>query len=241
MSIWAKLKEDVLDGPLGAVLKAAKEKADEISEAVSERLSARKDATKQIAFTTAVIVLGAKMAKADGVVTTDEIAAFREVFQVEAGAQKGVARVFNIAKRDAHGFEPYARQVSRMFREQPAVLEQLMDALFHIAKADGQYHPGEKAFLEQVGEIFGFDRRTFLRIEAKHTVTPADNPYRVLGVAPYASNEELRLAYLRQVREHHPDTLVAQGMPEEFVEQANVRMAKINAAWDAIAKDRGLE
>jgi DnaJ like chaperone protein len=241
MSIWEKLKDDVLDGPLGAVLKAAKDKADEISEAVSERLSARKDATRQIAFTTAVIVLGAKMAKADGVVTVDEVAAFREVFHVEAGAQKGVARVFNIAKRDAHGFEPYARQVSRLFREQPAVLEQLMDALFHIAKADGQYHPGEKAFLEKVGDIFGFDRRTFRRIEAKHTVAPANDPYRVLGVAPYASNEELRLAYLRQVREHHPDTLVAQGLPEEFVEQANDHMAKINAAWDAIAKDRGLE
>lgn len=241
MSIWTKLKEDVLDGPLGAVLNAAQKKVDEISEAVSERLSARKDATKQIAFTTAVIVLGAKMAKADGVVTRDEVDAFKQVFSVEPGAQRGVARVFNIAKKDAHGFEPYARQVARLFREQPAVLEQLMDALFHIAKADNQYHPGEKAFLEKVAEIFGFDRRTFLRIEAKHTVAPSEDPYRILGVAAYASDEELREAYLKQVREHHPDTLVAQGLPKEFLEQANARMAKINAAWDAVAKDRGLE
>jgi DnaJ like chaperone protein len=241
MSIWSKLKEDVLDGPLGAVLNAAQKKADEISEAISERMSARKDATKQIAFTTAVIVLGAKMAKADGVVTTDEVEAFKQVFQVEAGAQKGVARVFNIAKKDAHGFEPYARQVARLFRAEPAMLEQLMDALFHIAKADNQYHPAEKAFLEKVGEIFGFDRRTFLRIEAKHTVAPADDPYRVLGVAGYAPDEEVREAYLKLVREHHPDTLMAQGLPEEFVAQANARMAKINAAWDAVEKERGLE
>lgn len=240
MSIWSRLKSDVLDGPLGAVLNAAKGKVEEISEAVSERLSARKDATKQIAFTTAVIVLGAKMAKADGVVTEDEIHAFRQVFQVEPGAQKGVARVFNIAKKDAHGFEPYARQVGRLFRKQPAVLEQLLDALFHIAKADGQYHPGEKAFLESVADIFGFDARTFARIEARHVIRPADDPYRVLGVPAYAPDDEVRSAYRKLARENHPDTLVAQGLPEEFVEKAAERMSEINAAWEAVQKERGL-
>ncbi len=242
MSIWGKIVGGTagfaLGGPLGAILGlAAGHAADVAIESFSGRVPGA-DGTKQIAFTTAVIVLGAKMAKADGVVTRDEVDAFKQVFRVPQNEMKGVARLFDIAKKDHRGFETYARQLARMFADNPAILEQVLDALFHIAKADNQYHPGEKAFLAAVAEIFGFDKTEFRRIEAKHTVQPKDDPYAILGLAPGASDDEIRTRYRTLIREHHPDRLVAQGMPKEFVDQATAEMAKINAAYDAIEKER---
>lgn len=243
MSIWGKILGGAaglaLGGPLGALIGVA---AGHAADAIYDRHSGRaSDATKQIAFTTAVIVLGAKMAKADGVVTRDEVDAFKQVFRIPPEDVKAVGRLFDQAKKDARGYEPYARQMARLFRDDPAVLEQLLDALFHIAKADDQYHPAEQAFLEHVAELFGFDKTTFRRIQAKHTIAPANDPYAILGVQPDASDEEVKRAYRKLVREHHPDTLVAQGLPKEFIDQANEELAKINIAYDTIEKERGLK
>lgn len=247
MSIWGKILGATaglaLGGPLGAIIGgAAGHAADMAIEGFSGPHSDASggDATKQIAFTTAVIVLGAKMAKADGVVTRDEVQAFKQVFQVPANEQKGVARLFDIAKRDSRGFETYAKQLARMFADKPAVLEQLLDALFHIAKADNQYHPKEREFLSAISEIFGFDRTTFRRIEARHTVLPHDDPYAILGVDPGADDATVKSTYRTLVREHHPDRLMADGVPKEFVDKATEKLAGINAAYDSIAKERGL-
>lgn len=242
MSIWGKIVGGAagfaLGGPLGVFLGlAAGHAADVAIDSFSGRVPSA-DGTKQIAFTTAVIVLGAKMAKADGVVTRDEVDAFKQVFRVPPNEMKGVARLFDLAKKDHRGFETYARQLAKMFADNPAILEQVLDALFHIAKADNQYHPGERSFLNEVAKIFGFDATEFRRIEAKHTVQPKDDPYAILGLAPEASGDEIKTRYRKLIREHHPDRLVAQGMPKEFVDQATAEMAKINAAYDAIEKER---
>ena len=244
MSIWGKILGGAaglaIGGPIGAIIGVG---AGHVADRTIQTLSGRAPdgrAARQIAFTTAVIVLGAKMAKADGVVTRDEISAFREVFQVPHGDVKQVARLFDIAKQDAAGFEPYARQLRDMFRDEPAILEALLDALFHIAKADGQYHPSEKMWLEDVAALFGFSEADFRRIEAKHTVRPEDDPYRILGLEPDAGDDEVRSVWRAQIREHHPDKLIAEGLPQEFIDAANEHMAKINAAWDTIRKERGL-
>ncbi len=244
MSIWGKILGGAagfaIGGPIGALIGVG---AGHVADRTVQTLSGQAPGgrmARQIAFTTAVVVLGAKMAKADGVVTRDEIAAFREVFQVPSGDVKQVARLFDIAKQDAAGFEPYARQLRDMFRGEPAILEALLDALFHIAKADGQYHPGEKAWLEEVAGLFGFSEADFRRIEAKHTVRPEDDPYTILGIDPDAGDDEARAAWRAQIREHHPDKLIAEGLPQEFIDAANDHIAKINAAWDAIRKERGL-
>jgi len=244
MSIWGKILGGTagfaLGGPLGALIGLA------AGHAVDRHLrqkaaDAEPDiALKNVAFTIAVIVLGAKMAKADGRVTEDEVRAFRQVFRVPEGEIKNVAKVFNQAKRDARGFEPYAEQIARLFRNHPAVLEELLGALFHIAQADGVYHPGEKEFLRQVAAIFGFGQAAFARIEAEHMGAQKGDPYVVLGMSHDATDAELKAAYRKLVKENHPDRLIAEGLPEEFVDLANEKLAAINAAWDRIQKERGL-
>jgi len=244
MSIWGKILGGAagfaLGGPLGALVGVLAGHAVDRYRAEQADDVEPDTATKRVAFTIAVIVLGAKMAKADGVVTKDEIAAFREVFRVPENELKNVGRVFNQARKDARGFEPYAQQVGRMFRSHPQVLEELLNALFHIARADGVYHPREKEYLRRVSEIFGFDEATFARIEAEQMGPQKGDPYIILGVSRDASDEELKSAYRKLVRENHPDTLVAQGMPQEFIDLANEKLAAINGAWDRIEKERGI-
>ena len=180
------------------------------------------------------------MAKADGVVTRDEIAAFREVFHVPKHEIKNVGRVFDQARRDASGFEPYARQVARMFRDNPAVLEELLDALFHVARADGSVGAAELEYLRQVAAILGFDEDDFARIKEENLGTVDADPYRILGLDRSATDAAVKSAYRRLVKENHPDRLTAQGLPDEFVEMANEKLATINGAYDRVCKERGL-
>ena len=228
----------VVGGPLGALVGAA---AGHAVDRLSGAGDVSSDATRQTAFTIAVIALSAKMAKADGQVTPDEVCAFRQILDVPEDELKNVGRVFDVARRDARGFEPYARQVAKMFADRPAVLEELLDALFHIAKADRIMHPREEAFLGEVSKIFGFDEAKFTRIRAGHLGADTSDPYAILGVAHNAGNDEVRAAWRTLIKENHPDTLVADGMPEDFIDVATVKMATINDAWSKIKKQRGLK
>lgn len=190
---------------------------------------------KSVAFTIGMIGLGAKMAKADGVVTDDEIRAFKQVFHIPEGELAAVARVFNLAKQDVAGYETYARQIAKLFEARSAVLEDVLDGLFHIAKADNAFHPGEHGFLARVAEIFGFSEADFARIRARHVDVP-DDPYLILGLPRDASPEDVRNRYRALVREHHPDRHIAAGVPEEMVELATRRLQKINEAYDKIVE-----
>jgi DnaJ like chaperone protein len=192
---------------------------------------------KTMGFTIGLIALGAKMAKADGVVTEDEIAAFKQVFHVPDAELKAVARVFNLAKQDTAGFESYARQIARLFEARHAILEDVLDGLFHIAKADNALHPGEHGFLREVAAIFGFSDAEFAQIRARH-VAVKDDPYLILGLSRDAADDVIRSRYRELVREHHPDRHIAEGLPEEMVALATERLQKINEAYDAIMKER---
>ncbi len=240
MSIWGKVLGGAagfaLGGPLGAFIGAL---AGHAFDKRRERRGAMVDEpTKRVAFTIAIIVLGAKMAKADGIVTRDEIRAFRQVFHIPPEEMGGVSRVFDQARQEAAGFEPYAQQIARMFADRPAVLEKLLGALIHIAKADGVVSSGERDYLKAVAGIFGFDERAFERIRAEQMGPDQADPYEVLGVPREASDRELKAAYRRLIRENHPDSLIAQGMPQEFIDLANEKMATINAAHERIRKER---
>ncbi len=240
MSIWGKILGGAaglaIGGPLGALIGGlAGHAVDRMRETEAPR-----DGAKQIAFTIGVIVLGAKMAKADGVVTRDEVDAFREVFHVPEPELKNVARVFDMAKRDAAGFQPYARQIARLFQDNPQVLEDLLAGLIHIARADNVVHPAELEFLRGVAAIFGFDEAEFGRIRATYIGPDAEDPYTVLGLAHDASDDEVKARYRSLSRENHPDRAVAAGLPEEFIDIANEKMAAINTAYDKVAKQRGI-
>jgi len=202
--------------------------------------------TRRIAFATALIVLGAKLAKVDGVVTRDEIRAFKRVFQIDDGEVGDVARIYNQAKTSAHDFEPYARQISALFGRDPYLLEELLTGLFEVARADGELNPAEVDFLHRVAAIFGFDNAAFELIRARFSATArnlsgSDDAYAVLGLPRSATDDEIKQTYRKLVREHHPDRLVAKGLPPEFVEQANKTLAAINAAYDRVEKERNLK
>jgi DnaJ like chaperone protein len=190
---------------------------------------------KSVAFTIGMIALGAKMAKADGTVSGAEQSAFAQVFQVNESDRVAVQRVFDLAKQDTAGFETYAKQVAGLFESGSHMLENVLDGLFHIAKADGAVHEAELEYLARVADAFGFDQKAFGRIRARHVLI-ADNPYDVLGVSPDTPFAEVKKMHRSLVRELHPDKHIASGMPQELVVIATERLARINEAFDRIKK-----
>ncbi len=197
------------------------------------------DPNSSVPFTIAVVALGAKMAKADGVVTAQEIDAFKEVFNVSADEVANVSRVFNMAKKDVAGYEVYAEQIAKLFAQKPQVLEDVLDSLFHIAKADGIMHEAELNFLRDVAKIFGLGEK-FRCIKARHVQSGDNDPYTVLGVDPCVNDDELKRLYREIVKENHPDRHIAAGLPPEMISVANDRLAAINSAYEAIVKERAL-
>ncbi len=227
MSIWTRISEAI----------SALAKGESLA-AVFEKL--RTPPEKSVAFAIAVIALSAKMAKADGLVTRDEVTAFREVFTIPPGEEANAARVFNLAREDVAGFDDYARRIRRMFDDGHQTLLDLMEGLFHIATADGRYHPKEDQFLHEVGDIFGLSEREFRCLRARHVPDEHPDPYDVLGIAPGAHLDEVRAAWRRLVRDNHPDRLQARGVPEEAVRLAERRLVAINRAWEEISRAHAL-
>ena len=195
---------------------------------------------KQEIFTAGVIALGAKLAKADGIVTEDEIVAFREVFKSAPEDKKYVARVFNLAKQDVAGFELYADQIAEAFKDDRELMQDLIEGLFHIAAADGFIHPREEEFLRAVASRFGFTETEFKYIMVRYVPSDKRSPYDVLEVTPDISDGELKSHYRKLVVDNHPDRLIARGVPQEFIEIATGKLAAINEAYGEIAQERGL-
>jgi DnaJ like chaperone protein len=233
MSVWGKVSGAAaglfVGGPVGAVVGA-----------VVGHFFLDRDSDPGVTFTIAVVALAGKMARADGVVTDEEFEVFRKVFGVPPEEQANVQRIFNLARQDIAGYEHYAGQIARLFMGNPAMLEDVLDGLFEIAKADGVLHPGEAAFLERVADIFGFAPGEFRRIRASHFAPELTDPYVILGLSYVADEDELKQTYRRLVRENHPDSLMARGVPPEFIKLANDKLAAINTAYEKIRAERGL-
>ena len=191
-----------------------------------------------VAFTIAVIALGAKMAKADGRVTRNEVAAFREVFTIPPEEEANAARVFDLARRDVAGFDLYARRIAAMFPPAAPVLADLLEGLFHIALADGICDPREEAFLDEVARIFGLDGDCLRRLKVRFIPDRGRDPYVVLGVPSDAPMPAVRRAWAEAVRDSHPDRMVARGVPAEAIRLAEARLRDVNRAWEEIRRDR---
>ena len=245
VSLWGgfvgSLVGSALGGPLGAILGAV------IGHAVTKKAHQQtSQSSLHLAFITAFTVLGAKMAKSDGRITRDEVAAFKQVFgqlfAVSADDVQFAGKVFNEARSSAAGYEPYAQQIADMVP--PQVLEELLYGLLIIAHADGHVHERETAYLQGVAQIFGFNQAQFERIlnrgrQGGTARSSEPDPYQILGVDKRDSADKIKTTWRKLMRENHPDRLIAKGLPEEMIEQANRKVADINAAYDRICKERG--
>ena len=233
MSVWSRiiaLAAKAFEEP-GDAKPAAKPAA--VPAAAAEDPSCAADAD-DVGFTAAVIGLAAKMARADGQVTQDEIRAAAAVFRPPPGEEENFRRVFALAQQSLHGFESYARQIGRRYRDRPCLLEDVLDGLFHIAQADGNLGAAEDAYLAAVAEAFGFSEGEFRRIRASNLGVSAADPYAVLGLTADASLAEAQSAWRRLVQENHPDRLIGRGAPQAFIDIAREKTATINASFSAI-------
>lgn len=226
MTLWERI---------AAILSAARDSTfGALMDAVEDRQRKRDAAV----FSIALIALSAKMAKADGIATDDEFAAFRDFFDVPPGEESKVRMVYDLAKADVAGFESYARQVAKLFGDEQAVLEDVLDCLFYVAMADEILHPGEEELLNRAKQAFGLSEACYRRVKAAHMGLAADDPYAVLGVDFEISTEDLKKAYRALAKEHHPDAMVARGVPAELASIAEHRMAAINEAYEKVMAER---
>ena len=238
MSVWNDVATVV--GRLGG---GTQEAFASLVEALKTAFAGDRTTRRRVAFSIALIALSAKMAKADGIVTPDEVRAFQEVFTVPEEEFGHVRRLYNLAREDVAGYDQYAQQVRTLFPgdgpEDAEVLGDVLDALFHIAKADGVLHEREMAFLRDVADTFAFDELAWQRLSSRHVDGGRGDPFAVLGGSPDMDLKALRRLYLRGVRENHPDRLLARGVPEEFLRVASDRTAALNEAWSKVQRLHG--
>ncbi|MEO1747933.1 MAG: DnaJ family molecular chaperone [Pseudomonadota bacterium] len=229
MSVFSRMAEILVDGVTNAVAATI--------ERVRTAFEGDPDTRARVAFSIAMIALSAKMAKADGIVTQDEVEAFQEIFDIPEQERSRVSRLYNLAKQDTAGFQAYARQLAELCGRSEtgdSAHGDILDGLFHIAKADGIVHDKELAFLSEIATIFGIREEQFDAITARHVDKGDNDPWRILGLDPNSTMAQARRLYLDLVRRNHPDQMVARGVPPEFVRIADERMAVINAAWEAV-------
>ena len=238
MNVWGKIGGAGLGGLVGGALGA-------IIGAVAGHVVIDREGglfgtpPRDVIFATGLVALCAKMAKADGVVTHDEVKAFRQIINVPDEDLERVVRLFDLAKQSSTGFEAYAEQIAAAFSDDRSLLESLVDGLYHIAKADHAIHEAETRYLKAVAIRFGFSDKEFAVIEARHVTLPGD-PYVALGAERTMNDDVLKALYRRRVAENHPDHLIARGMPPEAIRIATARLASINAAWEEIGRERAL-
>ena len=246
MSIWGRVIGGAtgfaLGGPLGAILGVIAGNAfDKRSKSKSKfNFNKINNNQKQQIFTLSFIILAAKLAKSDGQVTDEEIRAFKEKFKVSKSDLSKVAKIFNEAKKDTYGFKEVSNQIGNLFSNNKLLLEELLNNLFYIAASDGKISISEIDVLRSISRSFQFSEKDFQRIFQSNLNNKESDPYKVLGINRSSSNNEIRKKWLKLNKEHHPDNLIAKGMPKEFIHQSNNELAAINTAYDKIKKIRGI-
>ena len=237
MSIWGSLIGGVVGfsfaGPIGAL----------IGSMVGGRMSSarrsgfhRSFAPPQQVFAIALIILTAKLAKADGQVSKEELVAIKNKLKVPDHEIDQVGKIFNKAKEESAGYEPYARQITQIYGNNPNVLEEVINILFYIAEADGNVSESELRMIEHISQIFGLNTSQFNSIKESRKTSDKLNPYIVLESKPDEDIQTIRKKYLKLSKEHHPDLLISKGVPTEIIEESKKKMRAINLAWDQIQK-----
>ena len=254
MSVWGKIIGGVggflTGGPLGAVVGAALGHAADTNTGRITPGAADLAAllgNRETLFAISVIVLSAKLAKADGAVKRQEIDAFKAMFRIPPENLREVGQMFDRARADSEGWEPFAERLGESFADNRAMLEDVLTALFYIARSDGPITKGELPVLQGIHLRFGLDAAAWDRAKGGGQAgsrveqqQKTDDAYAVLGLTPDATDDQVRQAWRGLMRENHPDGLAARGVPPDYVERATRKVAEINAAWDRIKRQRGL-
>jgi len=221
MSIWSHISK---------LLKALK--IGETLSVIFNRLETTPE--KRIGFTIAAIALSAKMAKADGIVTSQEKLAFKKIFTILPRDEKHVKYVFELAQKDIAGYEIYAKKISKMLKNKPKLLENLIEGLLYISISDKVFHPKEEHFINEVAKIFKISEQKLEILKARYIPVLQHNPYLVLGLNPDSELKDIKKQWQKLVHESHPDNIIAQGLPQEAINLATSRLIAINEAWQKI-------
>ena len=221
MSIWKKIEKTIMSLTSGEPLSNIFQKFATPPE-------------RKIGFTIAVIALSAKMAKADGIVSKEEVNAFSQIFEIPKGQEKHVSNVYNLARQDIAGYEIYAKKIAKMLKNKKILLENIIEGLLFISIADGAYHPKEDKFLNNVASIFCIKRGRLEYLKNMYIDTSANSYYKILNVSPGDNLEQIRKQWKKLVLAHHPDMVLARGLPEEAIRLTTVKLARINEAWENI-------
>ncbi len=237
MSIWGSLIGGFVGfsfaGPIGALIGSML--GGKISS--SRRTGFQRSfAPPQQVFAISLIILTAKLAKADGHVSKEELIAIKQKLKVPDHEIDQVGKIFNKAKKDSLGFEPYAQQISQIYQNNPAVLDEVINILFYIAEADGKVSNSELAMIRNIAKIFALTDSQFEGIKESRKGSDKLNPYVVLGCTSNDDFATIRKKYLQLSKEHHPDALISKGVPEEVIEESKKKMRAINSAFDKIEK-----
>ena len=237
MSIWGSLLGGVigfsLGGPFGALLGSFL--GGKISN-ISSSNTFRSQQNSQQIFALSLIILSAKLSKADGRVSKEELIAVKEKLQIPDSEIDQVAKIFNKAKDESTGFEPYAKQISEIFKGNQNVLEEVINILFYIAEADGHVSNEEESMIANIAFIFGLSQNQYESIKESRKSSDKLNPYIVLESQPTDDLKSIRKKYIKLSKEHHPDLLISKGVPIEVINESKNKMRAINAAWDQIQK-----
>ena len=237
MSIWGSLLGGVIGfsfgGPFGALLGSFL--GGKISGLNSSKTIGNQQNSQEV-FALSLIILSAKLSKADGHVSKEELIAVKDKLQIPDSEIDQVAKIFNKAKDESTGYEPYAKQIAEIFRNNINVLEEVINILFYIAEADGHVSNDEETMIANIAYIFGLSQKQYQSIKESRKTSDKLNPYIVLESQPTDDLKTIRKNYIKLSKEHHPDLLISKGVPVEVINESKNKMRSINAAWDQVQK-----
>ena len=241
MSIWGSLIGGMLGfslgGPFGMLLGSL------IGGKISRTRAGRSGnfgafAQPQQIFALSLIVLSAKLSKADGLVSKEELIAVKDKLKIPENEIEQVGKIFNKAKEESAGYEPYAKQIAEIYKNNLNVLEEVINILFYIAESDGNVSQSEIEMIYGISKIFGLNESQFKSIQESRKNSDKLNPYIVLESSPEEDLSSIRKKYIKLSKENHPDILISKGVPSEVIDESKKKMRAINLAWNQIQKLR---
>ena len=237
MAIWGSLIGGMigfsLGGPFGMLLGSL------IGGKMSRSRSGegfRSFAQPQQIFALSLIVLSAKLSKVDGQVSREELIAVKDKLKIPDSELDQVGKIFNKAKEESTGYEPYARQIAEVYKGNLNILEEVINTLFYITESDGHVSEKELEMIEDIARIFGLNDIQINGIKESRKSSDKLNPYIVLESKPDDSLDAIRKRYLKLSKEHHPDLLMSKGVPQEVLDESKAKMRAVNSAWSQIQK-----